>query len=391
MLQTSKKQAFTLIETLVWVLIVSIIMIWAFQALTAIWIGKVRLIQKTNTQKQSLYFSEKLFEMIKYGGTLDYEEYFNRKVVNWWTPTYMSWHYLKSTGFWNFWPGWTLWWTTYSSAFYYCHSPSSWTGMWVNWCYASNLWLPQSYWEYSFQFIDYNSNQDWDTHCTVPIIWDQDCDGDIIWDDDDEYLWEWPDVFTLNSNTKELYLINWVKRERTLFRYNIKLDPYAPVWSTCTSVTGENYTGTWCLWTIEYLKLEWRDWWMLLHANVAVPDETRFDGVIDTWLIDEKFSGWTGTVAHSYDSATPALNTNNRYWQSLFPENINVTEFKVFPHPNIDLERAWKESDENQNVAEYVRIQLGMKPAWKDRKMMKWEPKEYKFSTTISLTDIFTQ
>jgi hypothetical protein len=65
------------------------------------------------------------------------------------------------------------------------------------------------------------------------------------------------------------------------------------------------------------------------------------------------------------------LVTNDTYWQSLFPENINVTEFKVFPHPNIDLERAWKESDDNQNVAEYVRIQLGMKPAWKDRKMLK--------------------
>jgi hypothetical protein len=32
-----------------------------------------------------------------------------------------------------------------------------------------------------------------------------------------------------------------------------------------------------------------------------------------------------------------------------------------------------------------------MKPAWKDRKMLKWEPKEYKISTTISLTDIFTK
>jgi hypothetical protein len=37
---------------------------------------------KTATQKQMLYFSEKLFEMIKYGGTIDFEEYFNRKIVN---------------------------------------------------------------------------------------------------------------------------------------------------------------------------------------------------------------------------------------------------------------------------------------------------------------------
>ena len=89
--------------------------------------------------------------------------------------------------------------------------------------------------------------------------------------------------------------------------------------------------------------------------------------------------------------ANDTLETNDAYRQPLFPDNINVTEFRVFPHPNIDLEKAWKESDENQNVAEYVRIQLGMQPAWKDRKMMKGEPKEYKFATTISLTDIFTQ
>jgi hypothetical protein len=35
-------------------------------------------------------------------------------------------------------------------------------------------------------------------------------------------------VFPIGSDTKELYLINGVKRERTFFRYNIKLDPHHP-------------------------------------------------------------------------------------------------------------------------------------------------------------------
>jgi hypothetical protein len=377
-------------------------MVWAFQALTAIWIGKVRLIQKTNTQKQSLYFSEKLFEMIKYGGTIDYEEYFNRKAVNstlWPTTTYLSGHYIKTTGFWNFWPWGTTWSVAYNLSYYKCISPNS-GSMWTDWCMStanntlsnSQIWRPQWYGQYSFQFIDYNSNADLD-------LWDEDWDNNIIWDDDDEYLGEWPTVFDIDTDTKELYLINGVKRERTFFRYNVKLDPHHPGYpnpSICTTLDN-NATYTWsgCLGTIEYLKLEGIDYW-LNHTNLWFPldpdsDGTQFDGVIDTWLIDEDFSWNDTTVAHSYNFVNDGLVTNDAYWQPLFPENINVTEFKVFPHPNIDLERAWKESDINQNVAEYVRIQLGMKPAWKDRKMLKWEPKEYKFSTTINLTDIFTQ
>jgi hypothetical protein len=29
---------------------------------------------------------------------------------------------------------------------------------------------------------------------------------------------------------------------------------------------------------------------MSLHVNNAIPDITKFDGVIDTWLISEEFS-----------------------------------------------------------------------------------------------------
>ena len=59
--------------------------------------------------------------------------------------------------------------------------------------------------------------------------------------------------------------------------------------------------------------------------------------------------------------------------------------------PNIDMDRAWKIASQNQNVAEYVRVQLWMMPAWKERKQIKWNPQEFKMSTTINLTDIFTR
>jgi type II secretory pathway pseudopilin PulG len=386
MLFRRNTKAFTLVEILLWILIVSVVMVSAFQALSSIGIWKIRLIQKTQTQKQALYFSEKLFEMIKYGGTIDFEEYFNRKVVNTNNPAtviYWSWHYIRPTGFGNFWITGVVGTSNYKmppippveAEFYYCQSPNGGPLIWSDWCYSSHIstWNPQTYGQYSFQFIDYNSDSD--------ASWDEDGDWDFRWDDDDEFLWEWPEVFAIWTDVKELYLINWVKRERTYFRYNVWLDPYAPNGSTCTSSnSGATYTWTGCLWTIEYLKLEWRDWW--LDHNSWSWDTTQNDGVIDTWVISPEFTWGAEIIAWS--------NTVD-YWQPLFPENINVTEFKVFPHPNIDTDRAWKLADIDKNVAEYVRLQLSMKAGWKDRRKLQWTPKEYKLSTTINLTDIFTR
>lgn len=395
MLIIKNKKAFTLVEILLWIIIVSLVMITAFQALTSLWIWKVRLVQKIETQKQVLYFSERLFEMIKYWWTIDYEEYFAREIRNNYNLTsdpisgspYLSGHYLHSTGFWNFWITGQVWSSFYKSPpipennaeFYYCTSPDWWPSIGSGVCYQDSFdnGFPQAFGQYSFQFIDYNSNADSDWW----LPWDENWDGNIIWDDDDEYLWEGPDVFDLWSNTVELYLLDWEKRERTFFRHNIWLDPNRPIGSSCDSLDGLTYTWSWCIWTIEYLKLEWKDWWMdhILWTN----DQTEFDWVIDTWIIDPEFTELGTEIIAGSDT--------NNYWQTLFSDNINVTEFKVFPHPNIDTNRAWKNSNPEQNVAEYVRVQLSMMPSWKERKQIKGSPQEYKISTTINLTDIFTR
>lgn len=393
-MKPQKKQAFTLVEIITWVLIVSIVILWAFQALTSLGFWKIRLMHKTATQKQMLYFSEKLFEMIKYGGTIDFEEYFNRKIVNQWfvsSNIYGSGHYKHPSGYGNFWPGGTIQNTTnYSNGYYYCVS-NGWNEVGNQGCVTGtnvntiNLTSApsfnqdfsgdfQTYGQYSFQFWDYNSNLDADNG-------DEDGNNLILWDDDDDFFGRWPNVFSTGAQVAELYLINWVKRQRTFFRYNVKLDPHRPVWATCTS-SDDNRTFTWsgCLWTIEYLMLDGKDWW--LDHDVATQDITQYDGVIDTWLINQKFTWWAEVIADS--------NTNN-YWQPLFPENISVTEFKIFPHPNIDQDRAWDINDPQVNISEYVRVSIWMQPAWRERKKIKWNPKEYKFTTTINLTDIFSR
>ena len=276
---------FTLIEILTWILIVSIVMIWGFQALSSITIWKVRLIQKTNIEKDSFYFTERLFEEIKKWWTIDYEEYFNRKVV--WT-SYASGHYLDETGFWNFGNGWNVWTNTFWWWFYHC---VSWIWIWNKlldtWCYTLNI--PQRYGQYSFQFIDYNSNYDDDW-------WDEDWDWNIIWDDDDEYLWLWPSAFTWWTDIKEIYLISWDKKKRTLFRWNVWYDPDHPTysWATQTNTAcdfsdASTPTWSWCLWTIEFLKLEWKDWWFD-HDTSNTNTTWEFDWLIDTWIIDNEFS-----------------------------------------------------------------------------------------------------
>ena len=117
-------KAFTLVEIMLSVLIFSIVLIWGFKAYSWVLIWKIKLIESTDIQKEAFYFSEKFFEEIKKGWTIDYEEYFNRKVV--WTST-QSGHYDIPTGFWNFGRD---WWnnsnnvetTNYGDEFYYCRS-----------------------------------------------------------------------------------------------------------------------------------------------------------------------------------------------------------------------------------------------------------------------------
>ena len=382
-------KAFSLIEILVWIMIISIVIIWWFQSLTAVTIWKVRIIQQTDIQKESFYFTEKLFEMIKKWGTLDYEEYFNRKVI--WNTTFNSWHFDIPSWFGNFWYWgtllWVYWWNMYYCISWDWNKISYWSGCTLsnnfladfvnypnvivntsNWTFdVDNSWEHQRYWEYNLQFIDYNSNFDDDQ-------WDENWDTFLNNDDDDEYLWNWPEVFTTWESMPELYLISWDKLNRTLFRWNVKLDENA--WGNTCDIATATWSG--CIWTIEYLKLEWVDYWQDHILGWAW--RRQWDWVIDTWLIHDDFQLW-GNVAWKVWVK----------WISLFPETINVTEFQVRAYPNKDLWLAWNANDVSLNVSPYIILNLKLKPSWKSRSKIKWAWEELEFSMTINLSEIYSQ
>lgn len=364
-----KKQTkgFTLVEILVWILIFSIILIWWFEALSSIWIGKVKLLEKTDIIKETYFFTEKFFEEVKAWWTIDYEEYFNRKIV--WT-VFSSGHFLIDTWFWNFWNWWVVWTNTYWNGFYYCKSPSG-SFMWTGWC---SDWSYQRYWEYTFQFIDYNSNMNWD-------LWDEDGDWNIRWDDDDENLWEWPSVFTWWENVKELYLISWDRKKRNYFRWTWKQDLNSPkdISNNYIYPCLSNVYWTGCIWNIEFISLEWKDWWV--NHNSWVVSTWSYDWIIDTWIVDKNLTSWAEVIAWS---------NNINYWQPLFSENISVSDFQVYLYPEKNKYYSWKLSSINE-LNPYAKIKISLTPSWKKRRIMKSKIPVEEITTTINLSDYFSK
>lgn len=393
----SWKKAFSLIEIMVWIIIVSIVIVSWFEAYTRLSLWKIWLVESTNIQKDSFYFSEKLFQLIKEGWTIDYEEYFNRKVI--WNTSFSKWHYLNSSWFWNFWKDWVLWTNTYWNWFYYCIS-KNWVQIWNSWCVTDfntdviwigwnrNIdytWIQQRYGQYSYQFIDYNSNYDDDGW----LLWDENWNNIITWDDDDEFLWTWPISFNSWNDVKELYLISWDKKTRTFIRWNVDRDPDAPTWRLCNDnlnnpLVWNNYE--WCRWTIEFLKLEWVDWW--IDHNIDIIDWTQNDWVIDTWLIDKQFT-WLSN-SNNANAIISWINSNN-YWKPLFPTWINVVDFRVYPFPNVDSKYFWKDPNSSSNISPYVILNFKIKPSWEVRKILKKDSRVLNFNLTVNLTDIFSK
>ncbi len=377
-------KAFTLIEVLVSILIVAVILVSWFQAYSMVFAWKIKLIERTKLQKEVVFFSERLFQTIKKWWTIDYEEYFNRKMV--WTET-KSWHYLKNTSFWNVW--------SYIDDFYYCRSlePNIMTATW--WCFDNGLntditWKKpnilqnkkaQRYWQYAWvwekflwQAWDYNKDW-WDDSEIWWVAWDYFNVWTIIDEKDDLALWGLPEVFKNGENLKELYLISWDKKTRTFFRYSVKKDPNAIAGANCDFSDGI-WTWSWCLWNIEFLVLDWKDRWM--DHNKLVEDKWQNDWYIDTWLINERFNSKKEELAWASSDA---------YRKPLFPRFINVSKFGIYLYPN----KNQKIDNFSEKISPYLILVLEVEPSWEIKKRIRWKINPINLTTTINLTEVFSK
>lgn len=394
----NNKEAFTLVEIIVWIVIfTSVIMVW-FQSLTSINIWKIKLLQKTDLTKDANFFAEKLFLEIKRGWVIDYEEYFNRKVV--WTSIENG-HYRDGSGFWNFWQWWTVWTTTYWGIIYLCRSITgaylrnyNWEwgcySAWNTWYAANNdqwwwfpvhnawMWNLQRYWQYAYQFIDYNVDANNDS-------WDSDWNNYIVWDFDDEDIWIGPKAFVSNTNLNEIYLIwnNW--KSRTYIRRKTVDDTDAPTTkANCTSA----WTEEWCRWTLQILKLVWKDWWV----NHNWTWDWRYDWIIDTWILDpEVYWTWKKLPNDSVvaDRSIVAWSVDMEpYRQDLFSWTLNVTNFEIYMYPDIYWDYAWNQVTSANDINPYLRLKLSVEPSWRKKRWINTSvmPK-INYQTTVNLID----
>ncbi len=376
---------FSLIEILIGLVIVTMIMIAWFQALAAVGIAKVKLIETTKIEKEAYFSIERLFSLIKTWGTIDYEEYWNRYSYD---TTYSSGHFLNDSDFWN------------QGTNYYCLSSST-TQMGTGWCLSSFNTSSdmtsldkdftnktQQYNAYKKQFIDYNSDTDGDIGNEDGIVtWTEDFKGD----DDDDFLGLGPAAFPANLPVGELYLINNSGNERTFFRWSVKNDPDAPVVATCSFASQQYPTGSGCLGTIEFLKLTWIDEGYD-HGAYAWATPGWYwddDGEIDTWFIHPDFDPnyATGTNPYGLPYILAGSGSYN-YWQAIFPDTINVTNVAFYLAPNKNLEYSWKDTTTNVQIAPYLQLKMTLQPSWKEKRKIKGTVPQVDIATTIQLSNL---
>jgi type II secretory pathway pseudopilin PulG len=392
-LKLKNNWGFTILELLVSMTLFALITTSVLIAVQNLGIARIKTLNRVALLEELYFFSEQLFTTIKDGGTLDYEEYWNRQAV--WTLT-QSGYYTTPTWVGNYWFNGNLGTTNYGTGIYLCRS-NNWSVI-SGWCLTnfnnagngnapsalvadfSGIGWYQRYGQYLAQFTDYNSNADID-------FWDEDLDGNIIGDDDDRSIGDVPEILTGSMN--ELYLINKWDKTRVFFRWIIRQDPNTPI--SCiidtTSVPWKTITGSGCIWNVQILKLKWLDigyshsWW--------TTDKTAYDGVIDTWACTE-FGQCTGPL---FLSTNRIATGNYGEWLDLFPSTVNVKNLKFQIFPVKDPWLSWAAPDctipscISPFIHPYVRMNLEMWFSWGKRRAIRNDDPTISISTSISLSD----
>lgn len=361
-------KGFTLMEML------ASITIFFLMMTTILWVYRQMVFIKTDTTakqhliQQSYLFMERINNMIKDKG-IDYEEYFNRKLVwcnstaiewlwdtaTWWMcqrfTSYGNYHSLNNTLSDNN--------NTSTHLLYHCSSlllldQNLWSYSSIvfgnagttnlrdgKWCYTDdssrfNITMRQSYGQYKLQHTDVWLQTDAQRNTSV-------------WDDDDIQLWIWPIAIWNSNNVQELYLISADQQERLYLRRRlVRSGDRDGDW-----IIGNTSTDN--LYTIEILKLKWFDAWN--NHSFDVNSTGVYDWITDTracdyneWFICQWTSiwwiySWYRLPIDEYD-----------WWLSITPHSITISDWSLFLTPNRNPQYAWGINEVQINP--FIRIQF---------------------------------
>lgn len=111
----------TLLELMISMTIFALVMISVVASVQSMSMARLKSVNRMLLTEQLYFFSEQLFTEIKNGGTIDYEEYWNRKIVG---TDISNGYYTIPTGVGNYGYGGNIGTDTYGSGVYYCRSDS---------------------------------------------------------------------------------------------------------------------------------------------------------------------------------------------------------------------------------------------------------------------------
>ncbi len=359
------KKWFTLVEMLLVTVIASLILTVAIGLYQTMIQTKINVAARQSLIKNSYYFLERLNQSIK-NYTIDYEEYFNRKMVG--CDSSPGWGFSWNVGS----NGFCDRWTHYGNSFltevdwklYYCTSdPTSpgteepnpivygvSTSPW-NWCalgthlynfpggISSLVGYPQPYGEYRQQFIDYR--------------WDADGLSGIVFDDDDVDLGTSLEAIGDPQNIAELYLISQDGKKRLFLRNRLVA---SGDWDN-SGIIGDSRSEK--LYTLEILRLKGFDAWE--DHSLGTVEDGAYDGQIDTWACDggEGFVCNGTNVGGGYTSYNlPSDNID--WWVEFFGRDITITWFKMEIYPLKNPAYAWAETDVQINPYVKIRFQANL-------------------------------
>lgn len=399
MIKIRKYVGMTLLELMISMAIFSMIMIAVMSTVQSMYAARIKTMNRIHLTEQLHTFGEQLFTEIKNGGTLDYEEYWNRTSYD---VTTGSWHYIKASWVGNYWTGadWKNKIVEDGSFLggYFCVSGNGnrlkvWSGCldWgshkvtATWAKVdSQKWKMQIYGQYARQFWDYNSNANNDK-------WDENRDDIVFGDEDDRNNFDWPKAFDWQIH--ELYLIDKIKNTRIFFRLNYTQDPEKnPLNPNEECIVTNGNPNDNCVGNIQVLKLIWHDYGYK-HSTITT-SSGAYDGQIDTWVCK------TWWDCEWKDVAGEKIATwKDEEWINLFPSTINVKSFKLEAYPYQDPWLSAAASDCGATattppcispfIHPYIKVSLELGFSHGKRRSIKWENPIISISTTISLDDFY--